>query len=55
MEKEPTNLNEEPKNEPKQEDNGPREMMPLPDGTLADVTGKTPEEKREILESYKNN
>lgn len=31
----------------------PREMMEMPDGTVADVTGMTPEQKRELLESGK--
>ncbi len=34
---------------------GSKEMMTLPDGTVVDVTDKTPEEKREILNSYREN
>ncbi|HRH30486.1 MAG TPA: hypothetical protein PK886_00240 [Candidatus Paceibacterota bacterium] len=52
-------MEQEPKNNDSatntvEQDSGPREMMNMPDGTVADVTGKTPEEKREMLESYKN-
>ena len=32
-----------------------REMMEMPDGTVADVTGKTAEEKREMLNEYNKN
>ena len=53
-------MEQEPKNDDSvtntaEQDSGQREMMNMPDGTVADVTGKTPEEKREMLESYKNN
>ena len=30
------------------------EMMKMPDGTVADVTGMDAEQKKELLESYKN-
>ena len=32
-----------------------REMMTLPDGTVADVTNMSPEERRELINDYKAN
>ena len=36
------------------ENKGEKEMLQMPDGTMADVTNMSPEERRELVESYDN-
>lgn len=37
-----------------EENKGDKEMLQMPDGTMADVTNMSPEERRDLVESYKD-